>query len=185
MTDMHIGIIVVVVTVVMRLIFNRLTHRAESEATAGSGVLPVEFGLARWIRMLYKCGIIASVAGAVTVTIFMGQGVERNIARALFAFMGFLCLAGIIYDSRRRVIISDNTVIYRAPLGGFILTRDHIKAVYAANGHILIDSGERYRKVIPMMFEKNGLILSLLRTPRKAQQGVAGYPPQGVGSPER
>jgi len=182
MNGIHTGIIVAVVTGVILLLFNRLTQRAESEAAASSGVrLPAEFRLARWIVTFYKYGITGSVIGTVAVMFLMEQGVERNIAMVLFVLFGLICLVGHIYDSHRRVIISDTTITYCAPFGGFTLPRAHIRAVYTANGHIAIDTGERFRKVIPMMFENNGIIVSLLRTIKSAQHA----PPAGRGEAPR
>ena len=81
-------------------------------------------------------------------------------------FLGTICSAGIIWDSRRKVMIDADEITYSAILGGFRVRLREIQKVWVSNGYIVIDDGSKPRKVIPLMFENTGLIIAMLEKSR-------------------
>lgn len=164
------GLIVAAVMITLSFLFRAITKKTNADSQyAPSQELPVEFGLALWALNFYRLGLVFSFVGAAAILTFMEAGPPRNVALFIPAFFAFLTGLGLLVDTKKKVKITEDVVIYRSVFGSFELPLSRIQRVWSGSGFIIIDVGEKTRKVIPMMFQGNGQILAMLKS--KAQPG--------------
>jgi len=167
------GLIVAAVMITLSLLFRAVTNKTNAQSQyATPQELPIEFSLASWAVNFYRLGLVSSLLGAVAILTFMEAGPTRNVALFTPAFFAFLTGLGLVVDTKKKVKITEDIVSYRSVFGSFELPLSRIQRVWSGNGFIIIDVGEKTRKVIPMMFQGNGQILATLQS--KAQPVDSG-----------
>lgn len=163
------GIVGAVVFIVILALFRSIMNRAMVEAfRAQMPEFPVSFRLARWIRNSYILVLSISVLSIVLVNVY--DIFDVNVRHVFFFLPGlFIILTGLglVVDGRKKVIMDKEYVEYRNVTGAFRIPWSKIKDVYTANGLIIIDVGKKTRKVIPMMFQGNGVILRILKDTKR------------------
>jgi hypothetical protein len=158
------GLVVGVVMLTLVFLFQAITDRTTREAQCASQLkLPMEFRLAAWALNFYRVGLILSFIGAIAIIGLMEEGPVRNVWLFTPAFFAFLTGSGLIVDTKKRVVLTEHTVSYRSIFGSFEVALSSIKTVSAGGGFIILDIGEKTKKVIPMMFQNTGQILAFLQ----------------------
>lgn len=167
------GLVVVAVMATLSFLFRAITNKANAEAQyASAWKLPTEFRLASWALNFYRYGLVLSIIGALIIFGLMESGPTRNVALFTPGLFTLLTGLGLIVDTKRKVIITEEIVRYRSVFGSFELPLNRIKRVRSASGFIILDVGEKTKKVIPLVFQGNGQILAILQS--KAQSARAG-----------
>lgn len=167
------GVIVAAVMITLSFLFRAVTNKTNAQAQyATPQELPIEFSLASWAVNFYRLGLGLSFVGAVAILALMEAGPKRNVALFIPAFFAFLTGLGLLVDTKKKVKITEDFVSYRSVFGSFEIPLSRIQRVWSAGGFIAIDTGEKTRKVIPMMFQGNGQILATLQS--KAQPVASG-----------
>lgn len=167
------GLIVAAVMITLSFVFRAITNKTNAEAQyATPQELPIEFGLALWAVNFYRIGLVLSFLSAAAILALMEEGPARSVALFAPAFFAFLTGLGLLVDTKKKVKITEDVVSYRSVFGSFVLPLGRIQRVWSGGGFIIIDIGEKTRKVIPMMFQGNGQILVTLQS--KAQPVASG-----------
>lgn len=174
MNSWESGLVIGVVSIVLSFLYQSITTRTKAAAQYYSGPweLPIEFGLASWILNFYRSGLVFSFFGALAIIVFMEEGTFRMFTLVLPTFFAFLTGAGLFFDSKKKVTITKEEFTYRSAFSTFEVKLSKIKGISTGSGLIFIDTGERRKKSIPMMFQDSGKMLAILQS--KAQPAVMG-----------
>ena len=166
------GIVIGAVLITLSVLFGSITTKTNSEAQYATQLeLPIEFGLVSWALNFYRFGLILSAIAIIGILGFMDDEPSRIVGLFIPGFFAFLTGLGLIVDTKKKVKITEEMVSYKSIFGSFEIPLNRIQRVWTGNGLIIIDVGEKTRKVIPMMFQGNGQILATLQA--KAQPVVS------------
>jgi hypothetical protein len=157
------GIVTAIVLLTLAIIAGSLKSNAKGSIEIFNKVSDINesFKISKWLILFYIISILCAVG--LVGWLYINYSGSTPLLIFLTCCFILLCMSGIIVDSKKKLIIKNETIKFIAYYGKFEISYNDLIDVNIGSGYIALDIGQQYKKLIPLTMEKSGRIFSILK----------------------